>query len=621
MIFDIEANGLDDASKIHVLAYTEGNRVCHTHDYEEMRKVLTSAKTLIGHNIQRYDIPTIERILEIKITARLIDTLALSWYLNHSRLAHGLEGYGVDYGVPKPVVTDWDNQPPEVYAERCIEDVKINRKLWKDLRTKLLRIYDTKEDADRFLRYLEFKMDCAVEQERSGWKLDVKNAQRYFDELSKLEHEKIEELKKHMPPVVKYAKKTKPKKPFKKDGTYSSFGANWFALLRREGLPEDFDGVVSVAVSEEEPNPGSTPQIKDWLFSLGWEPETFKYVRDGDSFEERAIPQVRVETEVNGVKTKELCPSVLELAEKEPSILVLEGLTIIQHRLSIFKGFLENQRDGWVKAEIQGLTNTLRFKHKVVVNLPGVDKLYGGWCRGVLTAPDGYELCGSDMSSLEDTTKRHYMYPYDPEYVEEMSKPGFDPHLDLAKYAKVVTQEEIDSWKQGDESVKDLKPIRTDYKTVNYSATYGVRPKKLSRTIKSTIKKASKLLDDFWARNWSLKKIAEDTYVKKVGNELWLYNPVSRFYYSLRYEKDIFSTLNQGTGVYCFDSWVKEVRTRRPQLTAQFHDEIIACLKVGHRDQYTKILKEAIKVVNDRLKLNVKLDIDVKFGDTYADIH
>ena len=42
------------------------------------------------------------------------------------------------------------------------------------------------------------------------------------------------------------------------------------------------------------------------------------------------------------------------------------------------------------------------------------------------------------MTSLEDTTKRHYMQPYDPKYVHEMSQAGFDPHLDLAKHAGAI---------------------------------------------------------------------------------------------------------------------------------------------------------------------------------------
>mgnify|MGYP002878897845 CR=1 FL=1 len=61
-----------------------------------------------------------------------------------------------------------------------------------------------------------------------------------------------------------------------------------------------------------------------------------------------------------------------------------------------------------------------------MVNLPGVDRPWGKEIRGCLTAPTGYVLCGADMTSLEDTTKRHYMQPYDPDYVHEMSQAGFD---------------------------------------------------------------------------------------------------------------------------------------------------------------------------------------------------
>ena len=58
MIFDIEADGLlDDATKIHVMAWKEGERIRHTHNYDTMRGVLTNRPTLVGHNIIMYDIP------------------------------------------------------------------------------------------------------------------------------------------------------------------------------------------------------------------------------------------------------------------------------------------------------------------------------------------------------------------------------------------------------------------------------------------------------------------------------------------------------------------------------------------------------------------------------------
>ena len=76
----------------------------------------------------------------------------------------------------------------------------------------------------------------------------------------------------------------------------------------------------------------------------------------------------------------------------------------------------------------------------------GVD---GNVIRGCLIAPEGYVLCGADMTSLEDTTKRHYMKPLDPKYVQEMSHYGFDPHLDLALHAGLITQVDIDMHNSG----------------------------------------------------------------------------------------------------------------------------------------------------------------------------
>lgn len=69
------------------------------------------------------------------------------------------------------------------------------------------------------------------------------------------------------------------------------------------------------------------------------------------------------------------------------------------------------------------------------------------------------------------------------------------------------------------------------------------------------------------------------------------------------------------------DSWLKEVVKRRKQLTAQFHDEGAWEIKKGNRDKCTSLLQESIGVVNDNLKLNVALGIDVKYGDNYAEVH
>lgn len=612
-VFDIETDGLlDELTKIHVLSWmgTDGN-VLHTHDYRVMRKFFTEVSCLVGHNIIRFDIPAVEKVLGIKVKARLVDTLALSWYLNHQRPKHGLEGYGEDYGVPKPVIKDWNSLTPEEYAHRCDEDVKINTRLWRDLDIKLNKLYPDESEKDRFIDYLSFKMDCAREQETLRWKLDVDKAQVAYDEIMSLKAEKVEQLADAMPKRTLTRMATRPKVMYKKDGTLSANGEKWVDLCREHRQPTSAIKFV-VKTGEERANPNSTDQVKDWLFSLGWKPRTFKFLRDKVTGDVRQLEQVR--------KDGELCESVRELSSVDPAVDLLDGLTVLTHRAGILKSFLEGHTDGWLQASVGGLTNTLRFKHmKPLVNLPGVDKPYGDVIRGVLTCPEGYTLCGADMTSLEDTTKRHYMMPHDPDYVEEMSREGFDPHLDLAKFAGMVTQQEIDAYNRGERP--DIKNLRKAYKVVNYSATYGVGAATLSRGTGMSKGDAQKLLDAFWKRNWSLEKVANNLRTRELFGSMWLQNPVSGFWYSLRSEKDRFSTLNQGTGVYCFDTWVALCRKNGIKTIGQFHDEIIALVQKGQEKSVEAIMHDAAKMLNDKVKLNVPLGVDAQFGETYADIH
>ena len=611
-VFDIETDGLlNEMTKIHVLSYSDdGKTVHHTHDYNEMREFFATRKTIAGHNIIRFDAPAVEMILGIKIEARMIDTLALSWYINHTRMKHGLEGYGEEYGVPKPVIKDWNTLTPQEYAHRCDEDVKINVRLLRDLDLKLNKLYQDPEEKDRLIDYLSFKLDCAREQEALQWKLDVPKAQAAYDEISQLKEEKVEQLADAMPKRILTRMANQPKVMHKKDGELSSHGEKWVALCKEYKQPVTTLGFM-VWTGQERGNPNSNDQVKDWLRSLGWEPRTFKFVRDKKTGDERQIEQVR--------KNSDLCQSVRDLAGNDPAVDLLDGLTVLTHRAGILKSFLECHTDGFLEAGIAGLTNTFRFKHyRPLVNLPSVDKPYGDVIRGCLMCPEGYVLAGADMTSLEDTTKRHYMKPLDPDYVNEMSREGFDPHLDLALHAGVITQDDIDKHNSGERS---LKSLRKNYKVVNYSATYGVGAAKLARETGMKQKEAKKLLEAFWSRNWAIEKVASKLQTRELFEGMWLKNPVSGFWHSLRSDKDRFSTLNQSTGVFCFDTWVALCRKNGIKCVGQFHDEVIALVKKGEEGTVEKIMHDAAIKLNEKVNLNVPLGTDVQFGNTYADIH
>jgi len=260
-VFDIEADGID-ATKIH----------CMIANGEEVNrfffKNLTSDDVLIGHNIIRYDIPTIERLLNIQIKAQLIDTLALSWYLFPTINRHGLEQWGERLNIEKPTITDWENLSREEYLYRCKEDVKINTKLWGLQKSLLIKIY--KGDYQPLVRYLSFKMKMSMLQEKSRWRLDVDKANTLLNELELKNEQAINELSKVMPTVPKIAKRKRPKLPFKQDGSLSVAGERWKVLTEDNGFTIQYDKEIDEVIGQEEPNPTSSKQIKDWLFTLGW---------------------------------------------------------------------------------------------------------------------------------------------------------------------------------------------------------------------------------------------------------------------------------------------------------------------------------------------------------------
>jgi hypothetical protein len=116
-------------------------------------------------------------------------------------------------------------------------------------------------------------------------------------------------------------------------------------------------------------------------------------------------------------------------------------------------------------------------------------------------------------------------------------------------------------------------------------------------------------------------KATESFKVKIAGNYMWLQNPVSGFWHNLRSEKDRFSTANQSTGVYCFDTWLYFCRQAKIKIAMQFHDEVGFYVPETTSGFISDLLKGAIKKTNDKLKLNVLLDVDVQVGKDYSQTH
>ena len=166
-----------------------------------------------------------------------------------------------------------------------------------------------------------------------------------------------------------------------------------------------------------------------------------------------------------------------------------------------------------------------------------------------------------------------------------------------------------------------LSNTRYNFKGANYALQYGCGILTLSKQLGILRGEAKVISEAYWDRNWSVKAISDSMVTQQVEGSIWQYNPVSKLWYSLRSDKDKFSTLCQGTGTYLFDMWVGFILKERQQLTANFHDEIILEVKEGNRDKCIKLLQKSIQRVNNLLRLNRKLEVDIQFGKNYSEIH
>lgn len=626
---------------------------------ETISKFLDREIVLIMHNGICYDRNALKFFGYDVSKVHFVDTLALSWYLDLNRPRHGLESYGDEFGVPKPEIKDWNELTQDEYDERVQEDVKIQYLTYQKLKSRFEEIYGKMTDyqfcTHRVVKYLNFKMEQLSEQEQTKFKVDLPKAKTLVDMFEKEIKFKVEQLKSAMPKVPVYQKHKRPANPYKKDGELSVAGVKWKTVTSENGYDFDFDGEIKTVNGYEEPNPNSSAQIKSWLDSLGWIPETFKYVKD-EFGGERKIPQVYVQGSGGQV-----CPSIEKLAEDNTKLEHLVGLGVLTHRKGCVQAFIDSvELNDSCTAGANGFTNTLRLKHrKPFVNLPSTRVAYGEDVRSCIISDTGKKFVCSDLSAMENIWKFNYQLPFDPKYVESQQSDDFDPHLDIAVMGGLLTQDEVNFFKivkegyppskyeetselmrllslTGDEKTSEIKrisKIRGIGKSTNYAAQYGSGAKTIARTAKIPESTARTLLKAYKKLNWSIEAFAKEAKVKKVSWGNFVLNPANKMWYHLKTEKDIFSTTVQGSGSFLLDLWLNYIFKLRKtgeynikgglHLVATAHDEQLQeFLDVdGNEDEVKRLLDDALALANKFLKVEIPFSCDTQFGYKYSQIH
>lgn len=175
-----------------------------------------------------------------------------------------------------------------------------------------------------------------------------------------------------------------------------------------------------------------------------------------------------------------------------------------------------------------------------------------------------------------------------------------------------------------------LSGLRGQGKTASYACAYGGGAGSISKGAGIPLSVAKSLHEAYWKLHWSVTAISEEQVTFKCKKGLtWLINPITGFCYNIRTEKDIFSTLCQGTGSFLFDMWVKSIQETlykdfgAKTLTATYHDEVVFCLKDNEKakEYFTKVIEGGIVSINSKFKLRREMGCDVQFGKRYSEIH
>lgn len=400
LIFDIETNGLlSTLTCIHslVIYNTDTNELISCSDHNnyipirEGLELLSKAECIIGHNIQTFDIPAIQKLYpDWTYTGKVRDTLTMArlifpevllvdFGLNKNEQVipndligkHSLEAWGYRLKIFKGEygkTSTWDEWSEDMQSY-CEQDVRVTIALWNKLMSK--------NPSERSLELEHAFQNVIFKQEQFGFGFDVEKAEELYKALSIRRAELHHQLQTFFPPLEQAI-------------TFIPKASN-----KTRGYVK---GVPFTKTTYQEFNPGSRIQIAERLkLMYNWKPLTFTDKGQAEVSEEVLSelqwPEAKLLTEYLMLEKR-----IGQLAEGKAAWLLL-------------------QQDGRIHGRV--ITNgavTGRCTHLSpnIAQVPAVDVPFGHECRALFNpGMAGYVQLGCDASGLELRCLAHYMANYD----------------------------------------------------------------------------------------------------------------------------------------------------------------------------------------------------------------
>ncbi len=513
LLFDLETDGLwEEVSKVHVIVTLDldtGDKLSY---YDEKfdhpsragsirdgLKVLKEAHELWGHNILKYDIPVLNKILKAEIDPfapglLVRDTLVCSQHMwldlrdrdfKHRKVhpefpgemigKHSLESWGHRLGNKKDdfgKTADWKKFTPRM-LEYALQDLSTNKSLIDLIVSKNYpEAALTNEHRFQWVIWL---------QEQHGFRFDRDAAVKLYGELGQKRNTIERELR-----AVFAGWSEDMKTPAYYTGSYKGTTKyDWVmgqfptkaaaeAFRKERGFkPKDFVVEPGPLKQKHTPfNPGSRDHISRYLIEkYGWKPRQF-----GDDGKPTVDEDV-----LAGLKYPEI-PKISEYLMIEKRIGQLaEG----------DKGWLKLEKGGRIYGRVatNGAVST-RVTHNDpnMSQVPAVDKPYGKESRALFTADEGHVLVGADASGIQLRSLAHYLFPWD-----------------NGEYVKILLEGDVHTVHQQAAGFQ----TRDMAKTFIYAFLLGAQAPKVASIAETSVKEGQKLIDNFLRRFPALRAIKE----------------------------------------------------------------------------------------------------------------
>lgn len=457
---------------------------------EDGLKMLEEADLSVGQNIVQYDIPVIEDLYPgWGHDAKIRDTLILSRLLfsnikeeDYVRFrkgelpgkyigSHGLAAWGyrlgehkIDFGKDEGIDA-WAKWTPEmeVYGR---QDVVSGRALYLFLEQEIARL----SYSDAAIRLEHRFADLLARIEHNGFPFNEAAAQVLYQELlARKDTIKVELLRQFRP---QYKAKKWATLPNGKPATWKDAVTTVPAktLNYKDPLTASrTKGAAYCEVVREEFNPGSRDQIADRLQRMfGWKPQEF--TPTGKPRVSEDILRDLVGTEAEDDEIEETEEELYERFVKSvPQAKNLADYFLVQKRI----GQLAEGKNGWLKlvehGKVHGTVNglgavTRRVTHAKpnMSQCPAIRSPYGVEMRALWHVPEGWLQFGTDLSGIEircfaDVLAEH----------------------DNGAYADIVVNGDVHTVNQKAFGV----PTRDNSKTTLYALLYGAGDFKLGSII------------------------------------------------------------------------------------------------------------------------------------------